>query len=38
MAKHCQLVVMALKPQKEIEAQAHRLDEFFRGEQGNKGR
>lgn len=37
MAKHCQLVLMALKPQKEIGAEVHRLDELFRGswEQGS---
>lgn len=35
MAKRCQLVVMALKPQKEIGAEVHRLDEFFRREQGS---
>ena len=33
-AKHCQLVVMALKPKEEIEAEVHKLDQFFRVEQG----
>ena len=32
-AKHCQLVVMALKP-KEIGAEVHKLDQFFRVEEG----
>ena len=27
-AKHCQLVVMALKPQEEIGAEVHKLDQF----------
>lgn len=34
-AKHCQLVVMALKPKEEIGAEVHRLDQFFRVEDGN---
>ena len=34
MAKHCQLVVMALKPKKGIGAEAHRPDQFFRGDEG----
>ncbi|WP_434479473.1 cupin domain-containing protein [Gemmatimonas sp.] len=34
-AKHCQLVVMALKPQEEIGAEVHTLDQFFRVEQGD---
>ena len=34
-AQHCQLVVMALKPKEEIGAEVHRLDQFFRVEQGN---
>jgi mannose-6-phosphate isomerase-like protein (cupin superfamily) len=34
-AKHCQLVVMALKPQEEIGAEVHKLDQFFRVEQGS---
>jgi mannose-6-phosphate isomerase-like protein (cupin superfamily) len=33
-AKHCQLVLMALKPQEEIGAEVHKLDQFFRVEQG----
>ncbi|MBQ0921113.1 cupin domain-containing protein [Hydrogenophaga aromaticivorans] len=33
-AKNCQLVVMALKPQEEIGAEVHKLDQFFRVEQG----
>jgi mannose-6-phosphate isomerase-like protein (cupin superfamily) len=33
-AKHCQLVVMALKPQEEIGAEVHQLDQFFRVEEG----
>src|SRR5450759_386627 len=33
-AKHCQLVVMALKPKEEIGAEVHKLDQFFRVEQG----
>jgi len=34
-AKHCQLVVMALKPKEEIGAEVHALDQFFRVEDGN---
>jgi len=34
-AQHCQLVVMALKPTEEIGAEVHKLDQFFRVEQGN---
>jgi len=34
-AEHCQLVVMALKPKEEIGAEVHKLDQFFRVEQGN---
>jgi mannose-6-phosphate isomerase-like protein (cupin superfamily) len=34
-AKHCQLVVMALKPEEEIGAEVHKLDQFFRVEDGN---
>jgi mannose-6-phosphate isomerase-like protein (cupin superfamily) len=34
-ARHCQLVVMALKPQEEIGAEVHTLDQFFRVEQGS---
>src|SRR5450756_561202 len=33
-AKHCQLVVMALKPTEEIGAEVHKLDRFFRVEEG----
>ncbi|MFP8780823.1 cupin domain-containing protein [Hydrogenophaga sp. RWCD_12] len=33
-ARHCQLVVMALKPNEEIGAEVHQLDQFFRVEQG----
>ena len=32
--KHCQLVVMALKPNEEIGAEVHKLDQFFRVEEG----
>lgn len=34
-AQHCQLVVMALKPNEEIGAEVHKLDQFFRVEQGS---
>ena len=33
-AQHCQLVVMSLKPKEEIGAEVHKLDQFFRVEQG----
>lgn len=33
-AQHCQWVVMALKPKEEIGAEVHKLDQFFRVEQG----
>jgi mannose-6-phosphate isomerase-like protein (cupin superfamily) len=33
-ARHCQLVVMALKPQEEIGAEVHTVDQFFRVEAG----
>jgi mannose-6-phosphate isomerase-like protein (cupin superfamily) len=33
-AKHCQLVVMALKPKEEIGMEVHHLDQFFRVEEG----
>ena len=33
-ARHCQLVVMALKPKGEIGAEVHTLDQFFRVEEG----
>ena len=34
-AKHCQLVVMALKCKEEIGAEVHKLDQFFRVEEGS---
>jgi mannose-6-phosphate isomerase-like protein (cupin superfamily) len=34
-AKNSQLVVMALKPKEEIGAEVHKLDQFFRIEEGN---
>jgi mannose-6-phosphate isomerase-like protein (cupin superfamily) len=34
-AKHCQLVVMSLKPKEEIGAEVHKLDQFFRVEDGS---
>jgi mannose-6-phosphate isomerase-like protein (cupin superfamily) len=34
-AKHCQLVIMALKPKEEIGAEVHKLDQFFRVEEGS---
>ena len=33
-ARNCQLVVMALRPQEEIGAEVHKLDQFFRVEAG----
>ena len=33
-AKNCQLIVMALKPKEEIGAEVHKLDQFFRVEEG----
>ncbi len=33
-AKHCQLVLMALKAGEEIGAEVHKLDQFFRVEEG----
>ena len=33
-ARHCQLVVRALKPKEEIGAEVHTLDQFFRVEAG----
>src|SRR5450759_948792 len=33
-AKNCQLVIMALKPKEEIGAEVHKLDQFFRVEEG----
>jgi mannose-6-phosphate isomerase-like protein (cupin superfamily) len=34
-ARHCQLVVMSLKPNEEIGAEVHDLDQFFRVEEGS---
>lgn len=34
-AKSCQLVLMALKPNEEIGAEVHTLDQFFRVEEGS---
>ncbi len=34
-AKHSQLVLMSLKPQEDIGAETHRLDQFFRVEEGS---
>lgn len=34
-ARNCQLVLMALKPQEEIGAEVHKLDQFFRVEEGS---
>lgn len=34
-ARNCQLVVMALKPNEEIGAEIHQLDQFFRVEEGS---
>ncbi len=34
-AKHCQLVVMSLKPGEEIGEEVHTLDQFFRIEEGH---
>lgn len=34
-AKHCQLVLMSLKPREEIGAEVHKLDQFFRVEEGS---
>jgi mannose-6-phosphate isomerase-like protein (cupin superfamily) len=33
-AKNCQLVVMSLKPKEEIGMEMHKLDQFFRVEEG----
>jgi mannose-6-phosphate isomerase-like protein (cupin superfamily) len=33
-ARHCQLVVMSLKPNEEIGVEVHTLDQFFRVEEG----
>lgn len=34
-AKHCQLVVMSLKPKEDIGEEVHKLDQFFRVEEGS---
>lgn len=34
-AKHCQLVLMSLKPREEIGEEIHKLDQFFRVEEGS---
>lgn len=34
-AKHCQVVLMALKPGEDIGAEVHQLDQFFRVEAGD---
>jgi mannose-6-phosphate isomerase-like protein (cupin superfamily) len=34
-ARNCQLVVMALKPKEEIGMEVHKLDQFFRVEEGS---
>ena len=34
-AKHCQLVVMALKPKEKIGAEVHKFDQFFCVEEGS---
>jgi mannose-6-phosphate isomerase-like protein (cupin superfamily) len=34
-AKNCQLVIMALKPGEDIGMEVHKLDQFFRVEEGN---
>ncbi|WP_193335559.1 cupin domain-containing protein [Devosia beringensis] len=34
-ARNCQLVVMSLKPKEEIGAEVHKLDQFFRVEEGS---
>jgi len=34
-ATNCQLVLMALKPNEEIGAEVHKLDQFFRVEEGS---
>jgi mannose-6-phosphate isomerase-like protein (cupin superfamily) len=33
-ARHCQLVLMALKPKEQIGMEIHKLDQFFRVEEG----
>jgi mannose-6-phosphate isomerase-like protein (cupin superfamily) len=34
-ARHCQLVLMALRPRDEIGEEVHKLDQFFRVEEGS---
>jgi mannose-6-phosphate isomerase-like protein (cupin superfamily) len=34
-ARNCQLVLMALKPKEDIGAEVHKLDQFFRVEEGS---
>jgi mannose-6-phosphate isomerase-like protein (cupin superfamily) len=34
-ARNCQLVLMALKPKEDIGAEVHKLDQFFRIEEGS---
>jgi mannose-6-phosphate isomerase-like protein (cupin superfamily) len=34
-AKNCQLVIMSLKPKEDIGAEVHKLDQFFRVEEGS---
>lgn len=34
-AKNCQLVVMSLKPEEDIGAEIHKVDQFFRVEEGS---
>ena len=34
-AKNCQLVVMSLRPQEDIGAEIHKVDQFFRVEEGS---
>ena len=34
-ANHCQLVLMTLNPKEEIGSEVHRLDQFFRVEEGS---
>src|SRR5512146_1409226 len=34
-AQHCQLVLMALRPKEESGAEVHKLDQFFRVEEGS---
>ena len=33
-ARHCQLVIMALKPKEEIGEEVHKLDQFFAWKKG----